>query len=107
MCGTTVIFGHHFLPTLIVALKISVSYEAFPLVFLAGILLWTFLEYTLHRFLFHMEPPKDSKILIGLHFVLHGQHHKVLHNFNITCCIIGCVCLACLGRLRSAPGAFK
>ncbi|XP_033625507.1 fatty acid 2-hydroxylase-like [Asterias rubens] len=59
------------------ALKISVSYEAFPLVFLAGILLWTFLEYTLHRFLFHMEPPKDSKILIGLHFVLHGQHHKV------------------------------
>ena len=55
----------------------TVPYEAFPLVFLAGVLLWTFLEYMLHRFLFHMEPPPNNKVLIGLHFVLHGQHHKV------------------------------
>ncbi|XP_046591082.1 fatty acid 2-hydroxylase isoform X2 [Neodiprion lecontei] len=41
-----------------------------------GILLWTFLEYTLHRKLFHMKPPADSKIFITLHFLLHGLHHK-------------------------------
>ncbi|XP_022096129.1 fatty acid 2-hydroxylase-like isoform X2 [Acanthaster planci] len=59
------------------AYEIPVPYQAFPVVFLAGVLLWTFLEYILHRFLFHMEPPTNSKFLIGLHFILHGQHHKV------------------------------
>ncbi|XP_011305097.1 fatty acid 2-hydroxylase isoform X2 [Fopius arisanus] len=46
------------------------------LAFSWGFLLWTFLEYTLHRKLFHMKPPPDSKILISLHFLLHGLHHK-------------------------------
>ena len=33
------------------------AFPAFiPLGFLAGLILWTFAEYTLHRFLFHHQP---------------------------------------------------
>ncbi|XP_033326963.2 fatty acid 2-hydroxylase [Megalopta genalis] len=41
-----------------------------------GILLWTILEYVLHRKLFHFKPPATSKLLICMHFILHGIHHK-------------------------------
>lgn len=51
--------------------------SAFPGLFVMGVLLWSLLEYLIHRFLFHMKPPRDSHYLIMLHFVLHGQHHKV------------------------------
>ncbi|XP_076672211.1 fatty acid 2-hydroxylase [Andrena cerasifolii] len=44
--------------------------------YIFGILVWSILEYTLHRKLFHFKPPATSKILISLHFVLHGVHHK-------------------------------
>ncbi|XP_059485408.1 uncharacterized protein LOC132202477 [Neocloeon triangulifer] len=47
----------------------------FGLIF--GVLLWTALEYSLHRWLFHMEPPSKSPRLITFHFVIHGLHHKV------------------------------
>lgn len=46
----------------------------------AGCFLWTFTEYTLHRFLFHGEDtwmaqlPPWPMLLTG-HFLLHGQHH--------------------------------
>ncbi|XP_057325328.1 fatty acid 2-hydroxylase [Microplitis mediator] len=46
------------------------------LAFLSGLLIWTLLEYTLHRKLFHLKPPANSKLLISLHFILHGIHHK-------------------------------
>ena len=45
-----------------------------------GVLAWTFIEYTLHRFVFHLRVPHTgflSKILIPFHFAIHGQHHKV------------------------------
>ncbi|XP_065352875.1 uncharacterized protein Fa2h [Cloeon dipterum] len=42
-----------------------------------GTFLWTALEYTLHRWLFHMEPPSHSPRLITFHFLIHGIHHKV------------------------------
>ena len=45
--------------------------------FLFGIPLWSFAEYILHRYLFHLEPRADSWFFITLHFLLHGQHHKV------------------------------
>ena len=45
---------------------------AFPL----GTLLWTITEYTIHRFAFHTMPNKDSAVLITLHFMFHGIHHK-------------------------------
>uniref|UniRef100_A0A452UE68 Fatty acid 2-hydroxylase n=1 Tax=Ursus maritimus TaxID=29073 RepID=A0A452UE68_URSMA len=50
--------------------------SAFPGLFVLGMLLWSLMEYLIHRFLFHMKPPSDSHYLIMLHFVLHGQHHK-------------------------------
>nr|KJB29862.1 hypothetical protein B456_005G121600 [Gossypium raimondii] len=39
-----------------------------------GIFLWTFVEYVLHRFLFHIE----TKSYWGntIHYLLHGCHHK-------------------------------
>lgn len=42
-----------------------------------GIILWSFLEYSLHRWVFHMEPSGKSKVMIYLHFAIHGLHHKV------------------------------
>jgi len=41
-----------------------------------GILGWTLLEYTLHRYLFHWEPSPKSYNQITAHFILHGIHHK-------------------------------
>ncbi|KAJ3145748.1 fatty acid alpha-hydroxylase [Geranomyces michiganensis] len=41
-----------------------------------GVLLWSFIEYTLHRFVFHVEAIlPDHRIALSLHFVLHGIHH--------------------------------
>jgi sterol desaturase/sphingolipid hydroxylase (fatty acid hydroxylase superfamily) len=44
-----------------------------PLGFLCGLFLWTFAEYTLHRFLFHFTPrnPAEERIF----FLFHGVHH--------------------------------
>lgn len=52
-----------------------------------GIIWWTFTEYVMHRFLFHLEPFKnkgsylskvtDNWTYITIHFLFHGQHHKV------------------------------
>ncbi|GLD67666.1 fatty acid 2-hydroxylase, partial [Lates japonicus] len=48
----------------------------FPMLFLMGWFLWSFIEYCIHRFVFHMKPPAHNYYLITLHFLLHGQHHK-------------------------------
>ena len=43
------------------------------LVFLAGMLFWTFFEYLMHRYVFHMiaESPRARKFI----YTLHGNHH--------------------------------
>jgi sterol desaturase/sphingolipid hydroxylase (fatty acid hydroxylase superfamily) len=41
---------------------------------LLGVLTWTFIEYWLHRELFHWEPP--GAFGKRMHFILHGVHHK-------------------------------
>jgi sterol desaturase/sphingolipid hydroxylase (fatty acid hydroxylase superfamily) len=41
--------------------------------FVVGVLTWTFLEYVLHRFVFHYLP--KSSWGKRLHFILHGVHH--------------------------------
>ncbi len=46
---------------------------AFLLV-LAGILVWTFVEYLIHRFVFHYEPKTEFGRRI--HFIFHGIHHS-------------------------------
>ncbi|KAK7794173.1 hypothetical protein R5R35_005372 [Gryllus longicercus] len=45
--------------------------------FASGFLLWTLLEYSIHRWLFHLHPPDTSPRLITFHFLMHGLHHKV------------------------------
>ncbi|XP_058832892.1 uncharacterized protein LOC131690844 [Topomyia yanbarensis] len=41
-----------------------------------GVFVWTLLEYTLHRWVFHLDP-KNNWILHTFHFLIHGLHHKV------------------------------
>ncbi|KAI7907968.1 uncharacterized protein BX663DRAFT_492586 [Cokeromyces recurvatus] len=44
--------------------------------FLIGILVWTLLEYLLHRFFFHLDDfLPDHQLAFILHFVIHGFHH--------------------------------
>ncbi|MCO6466524.1 MAG: sterol desaturase family protein [Bradyrhizobiaceae bacterium] len=42
-------------------------------VFLAGVLMWTFTEYSIHRFAFHIHPKSERGKRI--HFLVHGIHH--------------------------------
>ena len=41
--------------------------------FFLGVFLWTFIEYTLHRFAFHYQPKTGWGK--RLHFIFHGVHH--------------------------------
>lgn len=44
--------------------------------FLTGNIIWTLLEYTLHRFLFHIDAwLPDKPVFLTIHFLLHGVHH--------------------------------
>jgi len=46
--------------------------------FAAGIIIWTFLEYALHRFLFHLPAPDNGPVWRKYtQFIAHGLHHKV------------------------------
>ncbi len=40
-----------------------------------GVLGWTFNEYWLHRWLFHL-PPSRNRMLVNIQFMLHGYHHE-------------------------------
>jgi len=42
-----------------------------------GFILWTLFEYSLHRWVFHLNPTNASKYTCTFHFLLHGLHHKV------------------------------
>ncbi|CAJ0932548.1 unnamed protein product, partial [Ranitomeya imitator] len=57
--------------------SIPVSSLVFFPLFLVGTLVWSLMEYGIHRYIFHMNPPASNYFLITLHFMLHGQHHKV------------------------------
>jgi len=41
--------------------------------FVLGILLWTLIEYLIHRYIFHYEP--KSRLGKRLHYIVHGVHH--------------------------------
>ncbi|KAJ3041064.1 fatty acid alpha-hydroxylase [Rhizophlyctis rosea] len=46
--------------------------------FSLGVVNWSLLEYSLHRFLFHVdELLPDNRYAITLHFLLHGIHHYI------------------------------
>ena len=56
----------------------SFSYVAIALIIAFGLLVWSLLEYTLHRFLFHMEKwMPDRAIFRYLGFIIHGVHHAL------------------------------
>ncbi|XP_055693928.1 uncharacterized protein LOC129796178 [Lutzomyia longipalpis] len=42
-----------------------------------GVIVWTLLEYSLHRWVFHMDTKEMGKIFATFHFLIHGLHHKV------------------------------
>ncbi|CAM6092332.1 unnamed protein product [Calypogeia fissa] len=54
--------------------KERVPISRLPILAVGGILLWSCLEYLLHRFLFHMKT--SSFWGNTIHYVLHGFHHK-------------------------------
>ena len=56
---------------------VTVSPIYMPICVVAGLFLWTLVEYTLHRFLFHFEPrnPAQEKII----YLFHGIHHEQPH----------------------------
>lgn len=64
------------LPTRYVSVIPFESYIKTIACFFVGNVIWTILEYTLHRFLFHVdEMLPDTPIFITLHFLMHGIHH--------------------------------
>jgi 4-hydroxysphinganine ceramide fatty acyl 2-hydroxylase len=61
----------HLLPTVSPA-----AFAKFVPCYLLGCLIWTLLEYFLHRFLFHLDDHlPDANWALMLHFLLHGVHH--------------------------------
>lgn len=58
------------------AYSIHIHKNYCPMIFVMGTGIWTLVEYVIHRFIFHMKPA-NNYYLITLHFLLHGQHHKV------------------------------
>src|SRR5438132_8190524 len=51
----------------------QLSIVAVTALFLLGVLLWTLIEYLIHRYVFHYEP--KTRCGKQLHFVIHGVHH--------------------------------
>jgi len=67
-----------YLPVVGCMLYISVWHRQLSIVlvsalFLLGILLWTLLEYIIHRYVFHYKP--KSHLGKRLHYIIHGVHH--------------------------------
>jgi sterol desaturase/sphingolipid hydroxylase (fatty acid hydroxylase superfamily) len=66
-----------YIPVIIYCLFRSVQDPAaiwqYPIIILGAIVVWTIVEYVMHRFVFHYQLP--GKIGKRLHFIVHGVHH--------------------------------
>lgn len=67
-----------FMPVVLIGLyfaifEYSLSLGTILLYFVFGLFVWTFTEYTLHRFIFHYNA--TSNFGKKLHFMFHGVHH--------------------------------
>jgi len=51
----------------------QLSIFAIAALFALGVLIWTLLEYIIHRWVFHYEP--KTRLGKQLHFIVHGVHH--------------------------------
>jgi len=54
--------------------KFGYAFAWMALMFVAGMLFWTFFEYLMHRFVFHFvaDSPRAQRFI----YVLHGNHHE-------------------------------
>src|SRR3954452_13677534 len=67
-----------YLPVVGFMLYVALWRQAFPIFvvvgfFLLGMLLWTLLEYLIHRYIFHYEP--KTRAGKRLHYIMPGVHH--------------------------------
>src|SRR6476646_125726 len=67
-----------YLPVVGFMLYVALWRQAFPVFvvvgfFLLGMLLWTLLEYLIHRYIFHYQP--KTRWGKRLHYIIHGVHH--------------------------------
>ena len=53
----------------------QISAGGIAVMFAAGLLAWTLLEYILHRFVFHHEPDPRSELQTDAMWLIHGIHH--------------------------------
>ncbi len=73
-----VIWGMY-LPVIILLIYYSahaISFNAFKVIslFFGGIFFWTFFEYMMHRFVFHLV--SDNPKMKRISYVMHGNHHE-------------------------------
>ena len=54
-------------------LQAGISVPASMALFVAGLLVWTFLEYVIHRFSFHFAPNGNIGVMFA--YLIHGVHH--------------------------------
>ncbi len=67
-----------FVPVILVSTYIALFVKQIGILvyieyFFIGLFVWTFVEYIMHRFVFHYVP--KNKIGLRLHFIFHGVHH--------------------------------
>lgn len=64
-----------FVPVILYFAYLSVTQSSYlaPGLWATGLLIWTFIEYTIHRFAFHIQP--KSKLGKRFYFLVHGVHH--------------------------------
>jgi sterol desaturase/sphingolipid hydroxylase (fatty acid hydroxylase superfamily) len=55
------------------SLAMDLSFGTIVSFVVVGIIIWSFTEYVLHRFIFHFEP--KSEFGRKIHFIFHGVHH--------------------------------
>jgi len=54
------------------------SWNGSAAIAVGGVCLWTLLEYSIHRGVFHLDDwIPDHPVVFLLHFLLHGIHHKI------------------------------
>jgi sterol desaturase/sphingolipid hydroxylase (fatty acid hydroxylase superfamily) len=53
--------------------RVQLSILSIAELFVLGLMIWTLLEYIIHRYAFHYEP--KTRIGKQFHFVVHGVHH--------------------------------
>jgi len=56
------------------AFQNNLGVVTFTEMFITGLIVWTLVEYVMHRFLFHYMPA-DKPWAQRLHFIFHGVHH--------------------------------